>query len=177
MAEVNPFESLQEQVDDAAAYLDVAPDVVDVIGLGRRLHRLGLWRHGGLVCGPLQRGGESGIEVARGRQPRRIGCLLGIVGDLGDFGVGRGRVVAMAPFRSVCAGQARNSRKQGVRSPNTYRRQAAPQIRSACSHRMGRSFPHVVGPEGGSTEDLVPRFPTQTYIRRTTVYAVPRATL
>ena len=27
--EVNPFESLQEQVDDAAAYLDVEPDVVE----------------------------------------------------------------------------------------------------------------------------------------------------
>ncbi|WP_248897085.1 Glu/Leu/Phe/Val family dehydrogenase [Haloplanus halobius] len=29
MAEINPFESLQEQIDDAAAYLDVAPDVID----------------------------------------------------------------------------------------------------------------------------------------------------
>ncbi|SDM72462.1 glutamate dehydrogenase (NAD(P)+) [Halogranum gelatinilyticum] len=27
--EANPFESLQEQIDDAAAYLDVAPDVID----------------------------------------------------------------------------------------------------------------------------------------------------
>ena len=26
--EANPFESLQEQIDDAAAYLDVAPDVL-----------------------------------------------------------------------------------------------------------------------------------------------------
>ena len=29
MAEINPFESLQEQIDDAAAYADVGDDVIE----------------------------------------------------------------------------------------------------------------------------------------------------
>ena len=42
MSEINPFESLQEQVDDAAAYLDVAPDVVERLKHPERVIELNL---------------------------------------------------------------------------------------------------------------------------------------
>ncbi|MFC6873066.1 Glu/Leu/Phe/Val family dehydrogenase [Halobellus marinus] len=42
MSEINPFESLQEQVDDAAAYLDVAPDVIERLKHPERVLELSL---------------------------------------------------------------------------------------------------------------------------------------
>ncbi|SDY09528.1 Glu/Leu/Phe/Val family dehydrogenase [Halobellus clavatus] len=42
MAEVNPFESLQEQVDDAAAYLDVDDDIVERLKHPERVLELNL---------------------------------------------------------------------------------------------------------------------------------------